>query len=80
MGTTLDAVPGLLTVVASLAVEHRLEGVWTSVAVLRGLSICDWQAQWCSAHWFSCPEACGVLVPKPGIEPMSPALTGKFFF
>ena len=25
-----------------------------------------------------CPTACGILVPGPGIEPVSPALTGRF--
>ena len=25
-----------------------------------------------------CPEACGILVPQPGIEPVSPALEGQF--
>ena len=38
--------------------------VQTSLAVARGLS---------------CPMACGILVPQPGIEPMSPALEGGFF-
>ena len=27
----------------------------------------------------SCPVACGILVPWPGIEPTSPALDGRFF-
>ena len=27
----------------------------------------------------SCPSACGILVPRPGIEPESPALEGRFF-
>ena len=26
----------------------------------------------------SCPMECGILVPRPGIEPASPALAGKF--
>ena len=30
------------------------------------------------AHRFSCPMACGILVPRPGIEPTSPALEGGF--
>ena len=30
------------------------------------------------AHGLSCPEACGILVPRPGIEPASPALEGGF--
>ena len=35
---------------------------------------------WCAgfslvvAHGLSCPVACGILVPQPGIEPASPAL------
>ena len=32
------------------------------------------------AHGLSCPTACGILVPRPGIEPMSPVnhwTTGK---
>ena len=26
----------------------------------------------------SCPVACGILVPRPGAEPVSPALEGVF--
>ena len=36
----------------------------SSVVVVRGLS---------------CPAACGILVPQPGIKPASPALEGGFF-
>ena len=31
------------------------------------------------ARRLSCPTACGILVPQPGIEPTSPALDGGFF-
>ena len=31
------------------------------------------------ARRLSCPAACGILVPRPGIEPASPALEGGFF-
>ena len=31
------------------------------------------------AHGLSYPAACGILVPRPGIEPASPALEGGFF-
>ena len=31
-----------------------------------------------AAYGLSCPEACGILVPRPGIEPVSPALEGGF--
>ena len=30
------------------------------------------------AHGLSCPAACGILVPRPGIEPVSPAQEGRF--
>ena len=40
------------------------------VAVLRGFSSCEVR--------LSCPTACGILVLQPGIEPMSPALEGRF--
>ena len=32
-----------------------------------------------AARVLSCPEACGILVPRPRIEPASPALEGGFF-
>ena len=35
------------------------------------------QAQ-CLWHRLSCPAACGILVPWPGIEPTSPALQSRF--
>ena len=28
--------------------------------------------------WVYCPMACGILVPGPGIEPVPPALEGRF--
>ena len=31
------------------------------------------------ARGLSCPAACGILVPWPGIKPTSPALEGRFF-
>ena len=31
-----------------------------------------------TACGLSCPVACGILVPRPGIEPASPALEGGF--
>ena len=27
----------------------------------------------------SCPVACGILVPQPGVKPVSPTLAGGFF-
>jgi len=50
-----------------------------------GLASCRAQAQYlqhmgtivvvCS---FSCSTACGILIPRPRIEPMSPAMEGGF--
>ena len=31
------------------------------------------------ARGLSCPVACGILVPRPGIEPASPSMEGGFF-
>ena len=41
----------------------------------------SWSALWCSAcgpRGLSCPEACGILVPRPEIESVPPALQGGF--
>ena len=31
-----------------------------------------------AARGLSCPAACGILVPWPGIEPVSPVMEGRF--
>ena len=51
--------------------------------MVRGLSSCGVRApehvgSVAAARGLSCPTACGILVPPPGIEPMSPALEGRF--
>ena len=51
-----------LIAVASLAVGHRLQGTGSVVVVNK----------------LSCPMECGVVVPRPGIAPVSPALAGEF--
>ena len=41
----------------------------------------DGSLLWCTSGWgvvLSCPAACGILVPQPGIEPGSRALEGGF--
>ena len=30
------------------------------------------------ARWFSCPSACGILLPQSGVKPKSPALEDRF--
>ena len=42
------------------------------------LGLCCSHQAFSTAHSFTCPEACGILVPQPGIEVMSPALKGSF--
>ena len=42
-----------------------------SLSALRGGSVVV-------THGLSCPAACGIPVPRLGIEPMSPALAGRF--
>ena len=39
---------------------------------------CSTQASLVVAHKLSCPSACGILVPQPGVEPMIPAMEGGF--
>ena len=53
----------LLIAVVSLVAEHGLLGKWASVV---------------AAHGLCCCRAHGIFVPRPGIEPMSPALAGEF--
>ena len=64
-------------------------GTWApecvgSVVVVRGPSSCGTQAPECvgsvvAASGPSCPAACGILVPQPGMQPASPALQDGFF-
>ena len=52
--------------------------------VALGLGCCTQAlSSWCvgsvvEAHGLSCSVACGILLLRPGIEPMSPALQGRF--
>ena len=74
----------------SVVVAHGLSScdVWApehagSIVVAHGLSSCGTWALECTdsvdlACRLSCPVACGILVPQPGIKPMSPALEGGF--
>ena len=72
---SLVAVHGLLTVVTSLVGEHGLQSARASVVVTLGL----WSAgSVVVAHGLRCPVACGFLVPRPAIGPVSPTLTGRF--
>ena len=73
-GFSLVVVRGLLIALASLVEEHRLEGPW--------LGSCDsWALSTGSvvvAHRLSCCAAIWDLL-RSGIEPVSPALAGRFF-
>ena len=62
-GYSLVAVSTLLIAVVSLVAEHGLLGKWASVV---------------AAHGLCCCRAHGIFVPRPGIEPMSPALACEF--
>ena len=69
------------TLVASL-VEHRLSSAWASVVVARGLSSCGF---WALEHRLNSHDTGTQLLygtwdlPGPGVEPVSPPLTGGFF-
>ena len=60
-GPLFIAVHGPLTVVASPAVEHRLQ--------MHRLSNCGSRAQLLRGMWD---------LPRPGLAPVSPALSGRF--
>ena len=67
-------------------VRSSLQRAGFSLVVARGFSLssCGTWAPGCLgsvvvAYGLSCPSACGILVPQPGIELMSPALEGEFF-
>ena len=60
-GPLFIAMRGLLTIAASLVVEHRLQ--------TRRLSNCVSRAQLLRGMWD---------LPRPGLEPVSPALAGSF--
>ena len=56
--------------------------VWRLSRGRQDLCFCAWAlpcGMWCTvsvvmAHRLRCPEACGILVPHPGIKAESPAL------
>ena len=45
---------------------------------LQHTGIVAWSLAQLPRHWHSCPVAGGIQAPRPGIEPMSPALEGRF--
>ena len=54
-----------------------------SIFAAHSLSSCGARAPECTgsvvvARGLSCPVACGILAPRPGVEPASPALEGGF--
>ena len=65
-GPLFIAVCGPLTIAASLVVEHRLQ---TRRLQMRRLGNCGSRAQLLRGMWD---------LPRPGLEPMSPALAGRF--
>ena len=67
-GLLFIAVHGLLIAVASLVVEHGLSSCG-SRALEHRLSSCGARSQLLHSTWD---------LPRPGIEPMSPALAGRF--
>ena len=65
-GPLFIVVRGPLTMAASLVAEHRLH---THRLQTRRLSNCGSRAQLLRSMWD---------LPRPGLEPMSPALAGRF--
>ena len=63
------AVLRFLTVMASLVAEHRLQA--------SGFQLWQHTGLVAVAQRLSCSAACGI-VPRPGVDPESPALAGGF--
>ena len=53
---------------------------WRLFAALFDSSVLVHRLSLVVACRLSCSEACGILVPWPGIEPSSPVLQGRFLF
>ena len=69
-GSSLQCVSFVLwQPVASLFAEHGLQSIQAQYL---------WQVGSLAGHGLSCTMACGILVPRPGIEPMSPVLENRF--
>ena len=52
-------------------------GAWAPERV--GSVVCKHEGSLLEARGLSCPAACGILVPRSGIEPTGPALEGGCF-
>ena len=63
VGFSLVGADGSYSLAPSLVAEHGLKSTRASVVVALRLS---------------CSAACGILVPRPRLEPTSPALQGGF--
>ena len=79
---SLVAVSGLLIAVASLIAERGLQGTWASAGAAHGLSSCSSPAV--ELRFSTCDAWAWLLhgmgdVSRPGIEPVFPALAGRFF-
>ena len=61
--------------VASLAPEHGLQGTQASVVAPPRLESTGSGAV---VQWLSCSKVCRII-PRPEMEPTSPALAGRFF-
>ena len=68
-GLLYVVVCGLLTAVAFLVVEHRLQVHGLQQLCHAGFSSCGARAQLLRGRWD---------IPRPGLEPVSPALAGGF--
>ena len=65
------AASGLSCSTQGPSLPHMGSGMWALSLQRVGFSLV-------AACGLGCPTACGILVPRPGIEPPSPALEGRF--
>ena len=65
----------------SLVVACGFSLLWLWCTGSRGHGLCSLRhtGSLGEVRGLTCPTTCGILVPRPGIEPASPALEGGFF-
>ena len=63
---------------SSCGERRLLSGYSAPASHCSNFSSCGSRASVVAVHGFSCSAACRILVPRPGIKPVSPALAGGF--
>ena len=66
----------MLLLAVTPCAEHRLEGTWAAAVAAPGLQS---TGSTVVQHGLGCSVTCGIFLDQTRIEPMLPALAGRFF-